>query len=102
MDFDHREGEVKVGNVAHAVARGWSLERTKAEIAKCDLVCAVCHRLRTHARRLGVERGALVGMSDVEEAARRVRDVVSGTRYDPVVASAPASIDPRRAAGEEF
>jgi hypothetical protein len=29
---------------------GFSIETLKAEIAKCDLVCANCHRLRTWKR----------------------------------------------------
>src|SRR5690349_5988591 len=41
MDFDHREGTVKRGNLSHLVADGYlcgpSLD---AEVAKCDVVCA--------------------------------------------------------------
>jgi len=48
MDFDHVRGE-KVKHV------GWledgSLVRLMAEIAKCELVCANCHRVRTAQRR---------------------------------------------------
>lgn len=49
MDFDHREGENKLlrslsGNLCIRK------ERLVAEMAKCDLVCANCHRLRTHLR----------------------------------------------------
>ena len=51
MDFDHREGETKERGVAAAVSHGgW--ERLKAEIARCDLVCANCHRVRTQKRLL--------------------------------------------------
>lgn len=46
MDFDHRDGETKDGPIAHAVNRRWGQERLLAEIAKCDVRCAVCHRLR--------------------------------------------------------
>lgn len=46
MDFDHVRGEKSFG-----IARGQSLAATLAEIAKCDLVCANCHRIRTVARR---------------------------------------------------
>ena len=53
MDFDHRPGEEKLGHVAEMVADN---RRTAAlaEIAKCDLVCANCHRQRTHDRHAGI------------------------------------------------
>lgn len=50
MDFDHRQGAGKVGNVSR-LARNKSLEAVQNEIAKCDVVCANCHRERTHKRR---------------------------------------------------
>lgn len=50
MEFDHRDGEVKVANVSHFVWKG-SRKAFLAEIAKCDVVCANCHRARTWARR---------------------------------------------------
>lgn len=50
MDFDHVRGE-KVNNVGTMVAHGWSWDKIEAEIAKCDLVCANCHRTRTKNRR---------------------------------------------------
>jgi hypothetical protein len=49
MDFDHREGEEKTAEVAMLVNM-LSLERLLREIAKCDLVCANCHRVRTYQR----------------------------------------------------
>jgi len=45
MDFDHRQGEEKVRGVSAMV--GQSPETILLEIAKCDLVCANCHRVRT-------------------------------------------------------
>jgi|SRR5580698_8088740 hypothetical protein len=45
MDFDHRDPQDKVDNVS--VLKKGSLNKVKAEIAKCDLVCATCHRKRT-------------------------------------------------------
>ena len=47
MDFDHRDPSEKLFNVSQAAVSGNSLESVKAEIAKCDLVCANCHRIRT-------------------------------------------------------
>lgn len=49
MDFDHRPGEIKFGCVS-SMAKKAALDEVLAEIAKCDLVCANCHRLRTHTR----------------------------------------------------
>jgi hypothetical protein len=48
MDFDHR------GDKAFIISKyrtyNKTLENVKAEIAKCDLVCANCHRIRTFTR----------------------------------------------------
>lgn len=44
MEWDHVRG-TKVKAVA--AMRSWSRERCLEEIAKCDLVCANCHRMRT-------------------------------------------------------
>jgi hypothetical protein len=51
MDFDHREGEIKLANIsALNQHRRVSIPKLAAEIAKCDLVCANCHRERTYQR----------------------------------------------------
>ncbi|RJQ36972.1 hypothetical protein C4559_04565 [Candidatus Microgenomates bacterium] len=51
MDFDHREGEIKIGSISHLAIRNTSnFEKLKKEILKCDLVCANCHRNRTYTR----------------------------------------------------
>jgi hypothetical protein len=51
MDYDHRPGSQKLGEVSRmARTRKVGLARTLEEIAKCDLVCANCHRIRTHKR----------------------------------------------------
>ena len=49
MDFDHRDGEVKLFDVSKGML---SLGRAKvlAETAKCDIICANCHRIRTATR----------------------------------------------------
>lgn len=52
LEFDHRPSSEKSFNIADAVARGYSLETTLAEMAKCDVRCANCHRRETY-RRLG-------------------------------------------------
>lgn len=51
MDFDHRDGAVKIGTIGSLIKR-WSWARLQTEIEKCDLICANCHRIRT-ARRAG-------------------------------------------------
>jgi hypothetical protein len=48
MDFDHLSD--KISSVSAMVGAGLSLSKIKTEIAKCDLVCANCHRIRSHER----------------------------------------------------
>ena len=48
MDFDHVEG-VKIGNISAMTGR-YNIERLREEIAKCEVVCACCHRICTFAR----------------------------------------------------
>lgn len=50
MDFDHVRG-TKFRMVSTMVSYAWG--RVLLEVSKCDLVCACCHRLRTHARQKG-------------------------------------------------
>lgn len=50
MDFDHRDPAVKSFEISEKIA-AYSIEVLEAEIAKCDLVCSNCHRIRTHNRR---------------------------------------------------
>ena len=49
LDFDHVRGE-KVNNISLMAGRRCSLTAIKAEIEKCELVCANCHRVRTFTR----------------------------------------------------
>jgi len=50
MDFDHLPGTKKKDAVARLARDTTSLETLKKEIAKCEVVCACCHRLRTQRR----------------------------------------------------
>lgn len=50
MDFDHRPGEIKHKNITAYKSGNSSMKVIKREIAKCDLVCGNCHRLRTFSR----------------------------------------------------
>ena len=53
MDFDHVRGN-KLREIG--VMRGTvSTQVLLAEIAKCEVVCSNCHRIRTHRRRTGGE-----------------------------------------------
>jgi hypothetical protein len=49
MDFDHRDPTTKVRIVTRMICG--STTRMLAEVAKCDIVCANCHRFRTFMRR---------------------------------------------------
>jgi hypothetical protein len=50
MDFDHRDPASKRSAVTRMVGRT-GMPRILEEVAKCDIVCANCHRLRTFQRR---------------------------------------------------
>ncbi len=52
MEFDHLPGVVKVMNLGDGGARRLGREKLLEEIAKCEVVCPTCHRIRT-LRRLG-------------------------------------------------
>jgi len=50
MTFDHRPGTAKVNDLATLAPRGCA-GLFEEELAKCDLVCANCHAVRTYLRR---------------------------------------------------
>jgi hypothetical protein len=49
LEFDHKPGSKKVKCVGQLARHPWHVVLT--EIAKCDVVCANCHRVRTANRR---------------------------------------------------
>ncbi len=49
LEFDH-VSPGKTGTVSELTYRGADEERLAAELARCDVVCASCHRLRTATR----------------------------------------------------
>ena len=57
MEFDHRRPELKVALVTRMAGRV-SPQRLLEEVAKCDIVCVNCHRMRTFARRSKTSRSA--------------------------------------------
>ncbi len=47
MDFDHRDPTIKVERLSELSRKLASPVVILAEVAKCDLICANCHRIRT-------------------------------------------------------
>lgn len=50
LDWDHVRG-VKLGGIATLIANGRLWNEIEAEMRKCEVVCANCHRVRTALRR---------------------------------------------------
>ena len=50
MQFDHRDPTTKTHLVSQMIGHAGT-PRILAEVAKCDIVCANCHRQRTYVRR---------------------------------------------------
>lgn len=50
LDYDHIDSDGKLNDVSKLIAYG-NKKRLLREIAKCELVCATCHRYRTAKRR---------------------------------------------------
>jgi hypothetical protein len=82
MDFDHRDASTKKQQVTRMIGRA-GLATILAEVAKCDIVCANCHRLRTYNRRESMRSG---GSSSVVERWPSKPDVAGS---NPVSRSAP-------------
>jgi hypothetical protein len=45
LDFHHKEPENKVMAVSKMICRNWKRERVAKEVAKCEVLCANCHRI---------------------------------------------------------
>ncbi|MTD45220.1 hypothetical protein GKE82_13195 [Conexibacter sp. W3-3-2] len=74
LDFDHRPGTAKRGDVTRLAAHGCSLAIVTEEIAKCDVRCANCHRRRTAERARSFRtRVAEIDVGAVDLAARAPR-----------------------------
>ncbi len=48
LEFHHKDPKKKDLAIAEGVHNGWSIKRLMAEIAKCVVLCANCHR-KVHA-----------------------------------------------------
>lgn len=55
MDFDHVGPKTK--GIANFISGGYRLDLIEEEIKKCELVCACCHRVRTHNRKQNLNPG---------------------------------------------
>jgi len=79
LDFDHDEGVLKVAAVASLVAAGGSWSAIEAEIAKCSVRCANCHRRVTSDRAQDWRHHFAVTLRDDRRAAaeRRLRAVLA-------------------------
>src|SRR5262245_17487466 len=60
LEFDHRDAVTKLQCVTQMVGRA-GFDRIAAEAAKCDIVCANCHRMRTYLRREAASGRSSVG-----------------------------------------
>lgn len=47
MDFDHRDPKAKKKGLTSITRLAHSRKTLEDEIAKCDVICANCHRMRT-------------------------------------------------------
>lgn len=47
LEFDHVRGK-KEFNIGEATSKGRSLKRVQAEVEKCEVRCANCHRQKTY------------------------------------------------------
>lgn len=74
MQWDHLPGTEKLGAIGSGL-RFLGRAKVLEEIAKCELVCTVCHAIRTHERRIRAR--AMRGISDPEAAYRIRADVLA-------------------------
>jgi len=45
LDFHHIDSSTKEGTIEHMVKGAWSKDRILQELAKCEVLCANCHRI---------------------------------------------------------
>lgn len=88
LDFDHVRGD-KRKEISRLVISGTALKVLVAEIQKCDIRCANCHRRVTHQRRLrsrstgrtmlseSIDPGSNPGTAAIRPEAQQERAVVS-------------------------
>jgi hypothetical protein len=79
LEFDHRDPLTKLESVSLVARQGIAWQRIEAEIAKCDVRCANCHRRRT-ALQFDWPKGrfsAEVDLAGLEPATSRMRSARS-------------------------
>lgn len=72
MDFDHRDPTQKVGGISTMTRCTRSMAAILQEIEKCDLVCANCHRIRTHLIEKRTHSSSVERSLDTGEAASSI------------------------------
>ena len=60
MDFDHLDSSTKTDCVSHLIRLMKPLDVILTEVKKCEVVCAVCHRIRTYNRQQLKSRGTRI------------------------------------------
>lgn len=64
LDWDHVRDE-KIASIATLIANGHPWSEIAAEMEKCDLTCANCHRIRTAKRRRGSDPTAAIASEGI-------------------------------------
>jgi len=80
MEYDHVRGEKRfgIGKMANH-----KRERVLEEIAKCELVCCSCHRIRSHRRRPETQTAKLIAFRDWLKELKAKPCVDCGQVYPP-------------------
>lgn len=92
LEFDHRPDEKKSFGLAQIM--GKSLDQIEAEMNKCDVVCANCHRVRT------VLRKKTAAGKTYSRDSQRVKDHAAGNGHVWDAAELPVHY-PKVAPGQE-
>lgn len=51
LEFDHLDPACKSFNVSEGLQKGFAFAKIEAEIDKCQVLCANCHRIKTYEER---------------------------------------------------
>lgn len=47
LEFDHKDRKMKDGEISLIIQKGATLDKLIAEVEKCEIRCANCHRIKT-------------------------------------------------------